>query len=306
MTQYNQNRRIMNKSIISILSVVVAFVFATQSHAQQDPNFTLYNFNMNIINPAVAGIQENPEFNLVYRSQWIGIDDAPRTATAVYSRALGKNLGIGFSVMNDRVYILDQTDVAVDISYALQLSEQTNLYFGMKAGGGFVNIDLTRAATPGNDPLFSQNQSFFNPHVGAGMYIQNPKFYISLSTPNFLRGDRYEKDGNRPSAAVDNVHVYLGGGYNFTLNENLVLTPRLMMRTVEGAPTSYDVGSSLLINDKITAGLNYRVDELYSIYGMFSVIPNLQLGVAYDITKERSNLINDDGSLEFLIKYQFK
>ena len=31
---------------------------------------------MNIINPAFAGIKDSPELNLVYRSQYIGIDDA--------------------------------------------------------------------------------------------------------------------------------------------------------------------------------------------------------------------------------------
>ncbi len=76
---------------------------------------------MNVINPAYAGSQEAPEFNVVYRSQWLGVDDAPRTATFVYSTALGNNLGLAITAMNDRVFILDQTDLAVDISYKLQM-----------------------------------------------------------------------------------------------------------------------------------------------------------------------------------------
>lgn len=306
MIQQLTNRTIMKRSIITLLIITFSLLIISKAQAQQDPNFTLYNFNMNIINPAFAGNKEAPELNMVYRSQYIGIDDAPRTVALAYSRALGSNLGIGVSLINDRVFVLNETDVAIDISYKIQTSDDTNIYFGLKAGGGFVNIDLTKANAPGNDPLFTQNQSFFNPHIGAGLNIQNEKFNISISTPNFLNGKRYEKQGNAPSVAVENMHFYIGGSYNFNLTDNLMLTPRFMMRTVEGAPTSYDVGSSLEINNKITAGANYRVEEMVSIYGLFNVIDNLKLGVAYDMVTTDINLVNDNGSLEFILKYQFK
>ena len=97
----------------------------------------------------------------------------------------------------------------------------------------------------------------------------------------------------------------MGGGYNFFINENLTLTPRVMMRSVQGAPTSYDVGASLDIQEKFLAGVNHRVDEMVSIYGLFQIIDKLKLGAAYDITTSDVNLVNDDGSLEFILKYQF-
>ncbi|MEQ6124972.1 type IX secretion system membrane protein PorP/SprF [Pseudotenacibaculum sp. MALMAid0570] len=295
----------MKKSIITLITITFALLVGTKAEAQQDPNFTLYNFNMNIINPAFAGIKETPELNLVYRNQFLGIDDAPRTISMAYSKPMGKNLGLGISVINDRVFVLTETDIAIDVSYKIQIGEATNMYFGLKAGGGFVNIDLTKANNSGLDQLFNQNQSFFNPHIGAGLNIQNEKFYISISTPNFLRGDRYEKQGNRPSAAVDQAHFYMGGGYHIAINDNLLLTPRFMMRSVQGAPTSYDIGSSLEINKKFTAGVNLRVDETVSAYGLFQVIDKLKFGAAYDVTTMDASIINDNGSLELILKYQF-
>jgi len=295
----------MRKSIITIIAFTFTFLIINKAEAQQDPNFTLYNFNMNIINPAYAGIKDSPELNLVYRSQFIGIDDAPRTISMSYSKGVGKNLGLGISVINDNVFILKQTDIALDISYKLKMSEQTNLYFGIKAGGGFTNIDLTRAYNGGDDPLFLENQDFFNPHVGAGMHIQNDKFYITVSTPNFLKGERYEKQGNAPSVAVDNSHFYIGTGINFTLNENLMLTPMFMMRSVEGAPNSYDIGASLDIQEKLIIGMNYRVEEMTSIYTLVQVANKLKLGAAYDTTNSDLYLVDERGSLEFILKYQF-
>ena len=305
MISNTQTRTTMRNSIITLVTITFALLITNKAAAQQDPNFTLYNFNMNIINPAFAGIKESPELNLVYRSQYLGIDDSPRTISMAYSKAMGNNIGLGISVINDRVFILDQTDIALDISYKLKVSEGTNIYFGIKAGGGFTNIDLTRSNAPGNDLLFSQNQSFFNPHVGAGINIANDNFYISISTPNFLKGERYEKQGNTPVAAINNSHFYLGGGYHIGLNDNLTLTPRFMMRTVEGAPTSYDAGASLDIGDKYTIGANARLEETTSIYGLIRIIKKLRLGFAYDISATDINDVNDNGSLEFILKYQF-
>ena len=295
----------MRKSIITIIVFTLTFILSNKAKAQQDPNFTLYNFNMNIINPAYAGIKDSPEFNLVYRSQFIGIDDAPRTVSMAYSKNVGRNLGLGVSLINDKVFILKQTDVAVDISYKIQMSEQTNLYFGLKAGGGFVNIDLTRAYDGGDDPLFLENQDFFNPHLGAGIHIQNEKFYITVSTPNFLKGKRYEKQGNTPSIAVDNSHFYIGTGVNIWLDRYLMLTPMFMMRNVEGAPNSFDMGATLDIQEKLIIGGNYRYEEMVSIYTLVKVANKLKLGAAYDITSSDFYLTKNGGSLEFILKYQF-
>ena len=295
----------MRKSIITIIAFTLTFLVSNKAEAQQDPNFTLYNFNMNIINPAYAGTKDSPELNLVYRSQFLGIDDAPRTVSMAYSKNVGRNLGIGISLINDKVFILKQTDVAVDISYKIKLSEQTKLYFGLKAGGGFTNIDLTRAYDGGDDPLFLENQDFFNPHVGAGIHVQNENFYITVSTPNFLKGKRYEKQGNAPTVAIDNSHFYLGTGVNLSLSENLMVTPMFMMRNVEGVPNSYDMGAAFDIHKKVIIGMNYRVKEMISSYTLLDVSDKLKFGVAYDVTMSDLYLVDQRGSIEFIFKYQF-
>ena len=101
-----QNRTDMRQSIITIIAITFALLITNnKAEAQQDPNFTLYNFNMNIINPAFAGIKDSPELNLVYRNQYVGVEDSPRTISMAYSRPLGKNLGIGVSVILSLIHI---------------------------------------------------------------------------------------------------------------------------------------------------------------------------------------------------------
>jgi len=290
-----------NRIYIGILIAICTVQF---SNAQQDVNFSLYNFNMSIINPAYAGSNGAKEINIGYRSQWIGISDAPNTQALSYTTPLRNNLGLGISVVRDKVFVLQETDIALDLSYKLKVSETHDVYFGVKGGASIINIDLNRAGATGGDPLFSENQSFVNTQFGAGMYLKHDDFYVSISSPNFLNGKRYLKQGNAPKAAVDNLHMYYGMGYHFKINETVKITPGIMYRNTDGAPSSTDISATVAYN-KIQAGMNYRIDEMYSIFTMFNIVENIQFGAAYDFTTSSVNQVNDNGSMEILIKFRF-
>lgn len=291
------------KNLTYILFLTVALI-VQKSSAQQDPNFTLYNFNLNLINPAYAGSTDAKQISLGYRSQWIGINDAPNTQAINYTTPLNNGLGLGVSLVRDQVFVLQETDITVDVSYKLKLTETHDLFFGVKTGASIVNIDLNKAGAIGNDPLFTRNQSFTNMQFGAGFYLQHDKYYVSISTPNFLTGKRYVKQGNAPRAAVDNLHMYYGLGYHFEINENVKLTPGLMHRSTQGAPSSTDINATVEYN-KIQAGMNYRVDEMYSVFTLFNIMDNVRFGAAYDFTTSKINQVNNNGSIEMMIRYQF-
>ena len=284
--------------------ILIAICSSQLSSAQQDPNFTLYNFNMNIINPAFAGSTDAKQISLGYRSQWIGISDAPNTQVINYTSPLSKGLGLGITLVRDQVFVLQETDLTVDLSYKLQLSETHDLFFGVKTGASIVNIDLNKAGANGTDPLFSRNQSFTNMQFGAGAYLRHENYYVSISSPNFLTGERYIKQGNAPRAAVDNLHMYYGAGYHIAINDNVKITPAFMHRSTQGAPSSTDINATVAYN-KIQAGMNYRVDEMYSIFTLFDIIDNVRFGAAYDFTTSKINQVNNNGSIEMLIRYQF-
>ena len=125
----------MKKGII--VATVLVFGFVHNVFSQQDPNFTLYNFNMNIINPATAGIGEMETLSFGYRSQWIGLSDAPNTKVFNLTKPLKKGLFSGLSRLLQRFHLplplsffpsslqTRQTlGLAVDYSAARQLQSQ--------------------------------------------------------------------------------------------------------------------------------------------------------------------------------------
>ena len=63
------------------LSIIAVLLLTLQMYGQQDPQYTQYMYNMNIMNPAYAGSRENLSFGLLYRNQWAGISGGPQTGT---------------------------------------------------------------------------------------------------------------------------------------------------------------------------------------------------------------------------------
>ncbi|WP_445716752.1 type IX secretion system membrane protein PorP/SprF, partial [Flavobacterium sp.] len=63
-----------------IIQVVILFI-GVVAFAQQDPHYTQYMYNMSVMNPAYAGSKDNLSMGLLYRKQWVELEDAPTTGT---------------------------------------------------------------------------------------------------------------------------------------------------------------------------------------------------------------------------------
>lgn len=124
------------------LAVLIALVTLFEANAQQDPHYTQYMYNMNVINPAYAGSKENLSFGLLYRKQWVDIQGAPSTFTLSGHSPVGKNVGLGLSVISDEIGPVKERNVYGDFSYTLNLGGEHKLALGLKAGATFQNIGL--------------------------------------------------------------------------------------------------------------------------------------------------------------------
>lgn len=186
----------MISNIFKIAFLLTLGAFGNQLYAQQDPNYTFYRFNMNLINPAFAGSAERAEFGMNVRSQWASVDGAPETQSVVFGMPVGKNVGLGVSIINDKTFVENQTSVALDFSYRLQLSSENTLFFGLK--GSFASYDvnseglLTYDIRP--DMSLMNIDGRFTPNVGAGVMLKNERYYLSLSIPRILTPDRLEQN----------------------------------------------------------------------------------------------------------------
>jgi type IX secretion system PorP/SprF family membrane protein len=287
-----------NIKYILIFAVLIA---SGKLFAQQEPSYSLYKYKMNIVNPAYAGADGETEITLSTRNQWANIKDGPETQVITFTKPVNDKIGLGFSIVNDKLDIISKTDFTVDFSYRLQISESSDLRLGVKAGGYAFKADFLSKGL--NDPLFNENISRFNGLFGAGAYLKVDKFFATLSIPNFLNGKRVAKTGDDNFAnAVDNTHIFAGAGYEFDFNDNLSFTPSVMGRFVQGAPSSVDYTGTFDFKDKLEIGGSYRTDDSFSALAYVKVVDWIKFGYAYEFTT--SDVADySDGSHEIMLKF---
>ena len=295
----------MKKRFLTIFVLLVA----ASSYAQQDSQFTNYMYNTININPAYAGSKDVFSVFGLYRNQWVGLDGAPVTNTfSINSPISNSNLGIGVSIINDRIGPSVENNISVDVSYSFKTSEKYKLSFGIKGSANLLNVDFTKLNiyNPG-DALAQYNiDNQFSPNLGAGVYFHSDNTYFGFSVPNMLETKHFDKDQSSFSAesiASERMHYYFIAGHVIDLNTSIKFKPALLTKIVKGAPLQVDLSANFLINDKFTAGLAYRWDAAFSALAGFQVSDSWFIGYGYDM--EVTKLANyNSGSHEIFLRYE--
>lgn len=274
-------------------------------YAQQDPQYTQYMYNTNLVNPAYAGSRDMMSVFGVYRTQWIGLEGAPQTTTIALDTPLGDSrMGLGVSFMNDRLGAMDENTIAFDLSYTIDLNPSFKLGFGLKASANLLNVDYTKLDRyNANDEKFQQNiRNQFSPNIGAGIYVYSDKTYFGISVPKFLETDRY--DDNEIVLMKQKMSYYLIGGHVFDLSPGLKFKPAFLVKSVSGAPLQVDLTANLMISEKFVVGGAYRWDAAFSGLVGFQLTDGLFVGYSYDA--ETTKLANyNSGSHEVFLRFDF-
>jgi len=281
-------------------------LFSCVMFAQQEPQYTQYMYNTMSVNPAYAGQRGVLSVNLLHRSQWVGVQGAPETQTlAVHSPIEQYNIGVGLSVVNDKIGLSNQTFVDANIAYDLRLAESIKLSFGLKLGGQFFNPDYSSAQQDPNlppDPLLNAgNISRFSPIIGAGMYFHNRDWYLGAAVPSLVPVDYFDIEN---SSARNRRNFYFIGGYVFKMNDELQLKTATLLRAVAGAPLIADLSANAYYNN-LVLGLSWRLGDSVNALAGLQINDYFYFGYAYDLTATELNAVSG-GSHEIMLRFEAK
>ena len=272
------------------------------NYAQQDAQFTQYMYNTININPAYAGSRGALSIFALHRTQWVGLDGAPVTNLASVNTPLNQsNLGLGVTIINDKIGPTTENTISTDVSYTVPTSETFKLSFGIKATANFFNLDINRLNPAEADPSIRDFNNKFTPNIGAGVYLHSDKAYIGFSIPNFIESDRY--DDNEVAIFKEKINYYLIAGYVFDMNESIKFKPALLTKIVEGAPIQVDLSGNFMFNDKFVLGVAYRWSAAVSAMVGFQVSEAMYIGYGYDHDTTRLKNYNS-GSHEIFLRYE--
>jgi type IX secretion system PorP/SprF family membrane protein len=217
-------------------------------------------------------------------------------------------VGIGVSIINDKIGPSDENNIAVDFSYSVPTSDSYKLSFGLKASANLLNIDFNKLSQYDNsDSNFSANiDNKFSPNIGLGFYLHSENTYVGLSMPYLLQTkhyDRYSNTGSSSNLAKQDIAYYLTAGHVFELSDNLKFKPSVLAKLVQGAPFGLDFSGNFLINEKFVAGASYRLNAAVSGMVGFQATESWFIGYGYDF--DTTGLSNyNSGSHELFLRFE--
>jgi len=262
----------MPKSLLTISLVLMVLFSTIKVKAQQDPLYSQYHFNQQVINPAYTGIHGNTNISAISRWQWISfqknlsVDGNPVTNTLAAQTALLNNkLGLGVILVQDKLGVANNFEAHLTYSYKISWADKV-FSFGMQSGIVSVNYDFSDLNLKSvDDPAFmGGKQSGTKPNFGAGFVFMSDNMFVGVSVPRLLNSEF--GDGVTSDLRYKR-HFYGSFAYLLDINSILKLKPSILVRGVEGAPISYDITGLLLINNVYWAGAFTR--NLKSIGLMF-------------------------------------
>lgn len=290
----------MNKIFFTSL---LLFFTCTEILAQQNPHYTQYMYNMNVINPAYAGSKESMSFGALYRKQWVNIEDAPTSFTFSGHAPVGNNVGLGLSFIADKIGPITEQNVYGDFSYTLKLNDTHRLAFGLKTGVSFHKVALRDIQSSLPDPsegIFGEDINNASLNLGAGLFYYTDKYYVALSIPNMMKSAHLDYNGREYGSDVS--HYFLTAGYVFDINYDLKFKPSFMLKSAFDVKPSLDLSANFLYMEKIELGASYRLEDSFGAMVNFAITPELRIGYAYDYIISDIK-VTSPSSHEFIILY---
>jgi type IX secretion system PorP/SprF family membrane protein len=284
------------------LVLAILMLSAATLYAQQDAQQSQYMFNGIYINPAYAGYKENLNFHSYFRSQWTGIEGAPKSMSlAVDAIANNGNVGLALQISNDRLGAQTNLSAYANYAYRLRMNAEgtSRLAFGL--GVGAMQLGINGALLNPNDPepnLVTGMQSTIVPDGRVGVFYSDDKYYAGLSADNLI--SQFINVRNRGYIAQPKPHYYLTGGALFPLSEDVLIKPSVLLKDDAAGPTSLDLNAFIMFGQRFWVGGSYRtgvklyqksylqkdLSNLNSFVAAMELFPleNLRVGYAYDIS----------------------
>lgn len=313
--------------------LLVLLMLAVNAYGQQVPQYSQYLRNQFMVNPGAAGVFDFTDITMSGRWQWVGFGDEPRTAFVSvttpltrkpkipYNPALRISNGpvrnpeiktgklkhaIGGQVLADQYGAFRKLQFSGTYALHLPISKTYNMSFGTKVGlsnntfladkAQVLNVIDPTQGYPDDDTYnaFIQDQSSkFIMDIGMGLYVYSKKSFFGVSADQLTKD--FVQFGSGTANFNNQLHFMATAGYKIPMNENLSLTPAVLVKYMRPAPISLDVSIQLEYKEWLWTGVSYRHKD--AIIGMLGLNVNnkFKFGYSYDFSLSRFKDVSAGG-----------
>jgi type IX secretion system PorP/SprF family membrane protein len=279
--------------------VIMLSLFSLAAFSQLRPSITQYFFNPYAVNSAFAGKESGLGLNFAYRFNIENRQGGSSTQLLSTDVKLDKS-GFGFLFQNDKTGLLSQKSYKFSYAYHFNLSQTTNLNFGLSSNFKQNRFDVNNATINDVDDTFPAQFNSRKAEVDFdfGAALTSDKITVQVSLPNL------KQTFSQADKITFNQSLYAAVSYKFNGDNNKFwnLEPILAYSVINDAKNRADLGLRLnLLEDQIGFLALYQSDNSFS--GGVNV--NLKQGFSilgsYNSTKLISNLASNN-TFELAVK----
>jgi type IX secretion system PorP/SprF family membrane protein len=292
------------KTLKKITFVLVSGFGSLITQAQQDPMYTHYMYNTLMVNPGYAGSRDALTVTALHRSQWVSFKGAPLVESiTLHAPVSNKHIGLGLSVLNDRIGSTNKTSVFGDFAYRMDLTKKSKLALGLSMGANIYQANLNSLALDQQtDPSFQTNiNNRVTPNFGFGAYYSRERFYAGISAPYLLQNS-YLKQAD---GSIEHRHYFFIAGAVFNLSNELAFKPTTLVKVTAAAPVQADFTASFIIMKKVTVGIMYRTGDAFGGLVGLNLTDQLHVGYSFDWSYGLQTAKYNQGSHEIVLRYDF-
>lgn len=272
----------MRKLYLLFLMLIISIV----GYSQQLHFMSQYMQHNAMYNPAAAGITGQSKVGLAYRNMWSSFPGNPKTYMLFGDFSLDKlNAGISTYIYRDETGPTSRTGIQLGYSYHVKTGASGKLGLGLEIRGLQYAVDKSKIADAlgPNDPLLGGKDKKLGIDAGAGVYWTNDKLAVGAAVSQLIQS-KLELT-NVPNATESGRlyrHFVFMGSYRIATGGDIDIIPNAMVRVIAHSPSEYDFGARLDYQDKIWWGLNWRVEQSWSLQAGFKMLQRVRLGYSYD------------------------
>tara|TARA_B100001996_G_scaffold312232_1_gene254329 strand:+ start:206 stop:1168 length:963 start_codon:yes stop_codon:yes gene_type:complete len=293
---------------IKFLIILLSFSFFSKLAAQETGSIFIRN-TLSIYNPAFTGI-DGPYVFFTTRSQWKGVDGAPRINSLIYDLPQKKNVHLGFIAQNDKVFIENKTLFAVNYNYSLKLADNRFLFLAIKGGGFYNNIDINEIESKriydDYNPALSPVKSYFTPIFGLGMHYKAPNYFLGIGIPSLFKNKRFEDSKELKTTATDYSYLHLSAGGKIKFKDIFTLNPTIIYRSIPTSPNILTTTLGISYKEKFSLGGVYSSNENLGVFITSKNKWGFEWGYGYEFTSSAISKVIKNPTHELMIRINLR
>lgn len=286
---------------IKLLYLIIIFFFIGKKSliGQQSTQYSQWMTHQLSFNPAYAGIKPCVEIQTAYRTQWIGINGAPKcgflTASvplaAKRTNYLSPRHGFALKVENEKVGQFTSNKFNLGYAGHYNFSKVNRISLGLFGGFNHFGYEHATSVTIDPDPKVFQEASLFMPDASVGAWWNGANYYLGASFQNLFR-NKWKGVGLESRYRIQ---TYLDGGIRYKTSQDVTLLFGMLFKVPPTGRPSVDIDLLYDFKNIIGFGGGYRVYDAIKGFFFFKIDQRfvVQYSVDYNISPLRAGISHE-------------